>query len=259
MDNQRLILFIVFSFSLLLLWEAWQSRHEPALPTEVGTSEQSAVPSPSQELATSAAVPSSPSTVQSGLSKGDRAIVETDVLRAEIDANGGDLRSLQLLPYRETEDKSKVFTLFEDSTTRPYLAQSGLIGEDMPSHRTPFQINPGTYRLSGGAAQTGSAAGLERSVDRIAGRKDLCLQARQLSGRPQDSRHQRGKQPGRPDAVLSVHPSWRSAAWRVVLFSTRIQVRRSTRTRRNSRKSILPISKKARPTTKRLRPMAGSG
>jgi YidC/Oxa1 family membrane protein insertase len=153
MDNQRLILFIVFSFSLLLLWEAWQSKHEPALPTGVGTSEQSAVPSPSQELTTSAAVPSSPSTVQSGLSKGDRAIVETDVLRAEIDANGGDLRSLQLLPYRETEDKSKVFTLFEDSTTRPYLAQSGLIGEDMPSHRTPFQINPGTYRLSGGAAQ----------------------------------------------------------------------------------------------------------
>jgi len=153
MDNQRLILFIVFSFSLLLLWEAWQSKHEPALPTGVGTSEQSAVPSPSQELTTSAAVPSSPSTIQSGFAKGDRAIVETDVLRAEIDANGGDLRNLQLLPYRETEDKSKVFTLFEDSTNRPYLAQSGLIGEGMPSHRTPFQINPGTYRLSGGAAQ----------------------------------------------------------------------------------------------------------
>jgi YidC/Oxa1 family membrane protein insertase len=153
MDNQRLILFIVFSFSLLLLWEAWQSRHEPALPNGVGTSEQSAVPSPSQELTTSAAVPSSPSTIQSGFAKGNRAIVETDVLRAEIDGNGGDLRNLQFLPYRETEDKSKVFTLFEDSTNRPYLAQSGLIGQGMPSHRTPFQINPGTYRLSGGAAQ----------------------------------------------------------------------------------------------------------
>jgi YidC/Oxa1 family membrane protein insertase len=153
MDNQRLILFIVFSFSLLLLWEAWQSKHEPALPTGVGSSEQSAVPSPSQELSTSAAVPSSPSTMQSGFAKGDRAVVETDVLRAEIDANGGDLRNLQLLPYRETEDKGRVFTLFEDSTKRPYLAQSGLIGQGMPSHRTPFQINPGTYRLSGGAAQ----------------------------------------------------------------------------------------------------------
>jgi len=30
MDNQRLILFIVFSFSLLLLWEAWQDKQAPA-------------------------------------------------------------------------------------------------------------------------------------------------------------------------------------------------------------------------------------
>jgi YidC/Oxa1 family membrane protein insertase len=56
-------------------------------------------------------------------------VVETDVLRATIDANGGDLRELQLLPYRETEDKNQIFTLFEDSRTRPYLAQSGLVGE----------------------------------------------------------------------------------------------------------------------------------
>jgi YidC/Oxa1 family membrane protein insertase len=153
MDNQRLILFIVFSFSLLLLWEAWQSKHEPASPASVGSSEQSVVPTPTQELVTSAAVPSSTTTPQSGFAKGDRAIVETDVLRAEIDANGGDLRNLQLLTYRETEDKSKIFTLFEDSANRPYLAQSGLIGQGMPSHRTPFQINPGTYRLAGGAAQ----------------------------------------------------------------------------------------------------------
>ncbi|RPJ06059.1 MAG: YidC/Oxa1 family membrane protein insertase, partial [Deltaproteobacteria bacterium] len=153
MDNQRLILFIVFSFSLLLLWEAWQSKHEPASPASVGSSEQSVVPTPTQELVTSAAVPSSTTTPQSGFAKGERAIVETDVLRAEIDANGGDLRNLQLLTYRETEDKSKIFTLFEDSASRPYLAQSGLIGQGMPSHRTPFQINPGTYRLAGGAAQ----------------------------------------------------------------------------------------------------------
>jgi YidC/Oxa1 family membrane protein insertase len=79
--------------------------------------------------------------------------VETDVLRATIDGNGGDLRELQLLPYRETEDKKQVFTLFEDSRTRPYLAQSGLVGEGLPTHRSVFQLNPGTYRLAGGAAQ----------------------------------------------------------------------------------------------------------
>ena len=46
MDNQRLILFIVFSFSLLLLWEAWQDKHAPApiAPATVSA------PTPSQAL-----------------------------------------------------------------------------------------------------------------------------------------------------------------------------------------------------------------
>ena len=145
MDNQRLILFIVFSFSLLLLWEAWQDKHAPApiAPATVSA------PTPSQALnAPAAAAPA-----QAGFAKGQRAQVETDVLRATIDANGGDLRQLQLLPYRETEDKNQVFTLFEDNRTRPYLAQSGLVGKDLPTHRSVFQLNPGIYRLVGGAAQ----------------------------------------------------------------------------------------------------------
>ena len=145
MDNQRLILFIVFSFSLLLLWEAWQDKHAPA---PVAPSTVSA-PTPSQALnAPAAAAPA-----QAGFAKGQRAQVETDVLRATIDANGGDLRQLQLLPYRETEDKNQIFTLFEDNRTRPYLAQSGLVGKDLPTHRSVFQLNPGIYRLVGGAAQ----------------------------------------------------------------------------------------------------------
>ncbi len=153
MDNQRLILFIVFSFSLLLLWEAWQSKQEPVpAPVTREATGQTGVPTPSPALGSPAAVPAS-APVQSGFARGERAVVETDVLRAEIDANGGDLRRLQLLPYRETEDKTKVFTLFEDSPDRPYLAQSGLVGQGMPTHRTPFQINPGTYRFTGGATQ----------------------------------------------------------------------------------------------------------
>jgi len=80
-------------------------------------------------------------------------VVETDLLRAVIDANGGDLRELQLLSYHETEDRDAVFTLFEDSPTRPYLAQSGLVGEGLPTHRSVYQLAPGTYRLAAGAAQ----------------------------------------------------------------------------------------------------------
>jgi YidC/Oxa1 family membrane protein insertase len=150
MDNQRLILFIVFSFSLLLLWEAWQDKNAPVpvAPSAVSASAPNAAPAPSQALNAPAAAPT-----QTGFAKGQRAVVETDVLHAVIDANGGDLRQLQLLPYRETDDRNKVFTLFEDNQTTPYMAQSGLVGKGMPTHRSVFQLNPGTYRLTGGAAQ----------------------------------------------------------------------------------------------------------
>ncbi len=151
MDNQRLILFIVFSFSLLLLWEAWQDKNAPVPPApSATTAPATGAPTPSEALKATAPPATTPST---GFGKGPRAIVETDVLRATIDANGGDLRELELLPYRETEDKNEVFTLFEESQTQPYLAQSGLVGEGLPTHRSEFQLNPGTYRLAGGAVQ----------------------------------------------------------------------------------------------------------
>jgi len=153
MDNQRLILFIVFSFSLLLLWEAWQAKDAPAPGAPATTTGSAApaataVPTPSPALNAPAAAPAS-----TGFAQGARAVVETDVLRATIDANGGDLRRLELLDYRETDNKDEIFTLFEDSKTRPYLAQSGLVGKGLPTHRSVFQLTPGTYRLAGGAAR----------------------------------------------------------------------------------------------------------
>src|SRR4249920_206083 len=48
MDTQRLILFVVFSFSLLLLWEAWQKETKPA-PANPTT--QGVVPTPSTPTA----------------------------------------------------------------------------------------------------------------------------------------------------------------------------------------------------------------
>jgi len=32
MDTQRLILFVIFSFSALLLWDAWQKESRPPAP-----------------------------------------------------------------------------------------------------------------------------------------------------------------------------------------------------------------------------------
>ena len=150
MDNQRLILFVVFSFTLLLLWESWQSKHQLPPPSGPAISQSSSAPTPSQALNVPA---SSAAPAIATLAHGQRAVVVTDVLRAEIDGTGGDIRTLQLLAYRETQDKTQTQPLFEDSNTRAYVAQNGLIGPGLPTHRSTFQLTPGTYGLVNGASR----------------------------------------------------------------------------------------------------------
>jgi YidC/Oxa1 family membrane protein insertase len=147
MDNQRLILFVVFSFSLLLLWEAWQNKDQA--PQTVARTEQAASQAASGvPMATMTAQPQQQAPQTKGLATGARAVVETDVFRAEIDANGGDLRKLELIGYHELDNAKQTLVLLKDSASAPYLAQNGLLW-GLPTHKDVFQLAPGIYKLSG--------------------------------------------------------------------------------------------------------------
>jgi YidC/Oxa1 family membrane protein insertase len=152
MDTQRLIAFVIFSFSLLMLWEAWQEYTNPkdavvaSAPATGHVADTHALPpAPGQALK------GLPQPVESAQAvKGARAIVTTDVLTAAIDANGGDIRELVLGKYRENEDANKPFRLFEEKAGRNFFAQNGLIGAGLPNHKTVFFLEPGDYRLKDG-------------------------------------------------------------------------------------------------------------
>lgn len=58
---------------------------------------------------------------------------------------------LELLKYRAHGDKGKNFVLFESQ--HQYLAQSGLIGEGLPNHRTVFKRVTGPTELAEGATE----------------------------------------------------------------------------------------------------------
>jgi len=147
MDTQRLIAFIVFSFSLLLLWEAWQDYNRPKpLPTAAQSADsRHDLPTPSEGLKAATAVPGSVK-----LSQGPRAVVRTDVIDAVIDSHGGDIRSLTLTAYRDNVDQNKPFQLFEERNGRNYVAQSGLIGQGLPNHKTVYALKAGEYVLKPG-------------------------------------------------------------------------------------------------------------
>src|SRR4051812_29763813 len=154
MDTQRLILFMLFTFSTFFLIDAWQKDAQPPKPVPAAsvpasTPAASPVPAPTQPLTVA---PSASAPAPGGeLQKGEQVRVETDMYIAVIDTAGGDLRHLELLGQRDTLDKKKNFTLLEVQPERTYIAQSGLIGKDLPNHRTLYTATERDVKLPAGA------------------------------------------------------------------------------------------------------------
>ena len=148
MDTQRLILFFVFSFSLLLLWEAWQKEFRPPVPAAPST--QTAVPTPSARAGTPTGkgVDALPPTSSAPADKPrERLRVRTDTVLAEIDTQGGDIVYLELLKHKALQETQN-FVLF--GPEHRYSAQSGLIGESLPNHRTLFHASAREFTLEQG-------------------------------------------------------------------------------------------------------------
>jgi YidC/Oxa1 family membrane protein insertase len=151
MDNQRLILFLIFSFSILMLWDGWERQHTPPVPvaqtqSAAKTQDLPSVSKPGQPAAIAQAPDSG------ALGQGEKLLVKTDLFEAEIDTLGGDIRHLELLRHKATEDKTKNFVLLDDrQAPHIYVAQSGLIGSGLPNHKTLFTAKAGTYALADGS------------------------------------------------------------------------------------------------------------
>src|SRR5207249_3734214 len=96
-----LILLLIFGFSLLMLWEAWDKEHRPkplpAAPTAPPAVPAPAKPVPSPEAKAPAG--SVPAAAESAAS-GETVQVTTDLLVAEIDTLGGTLKRLELLRHK---------------------------------------------------------------------------------------------------------------------------------------------------------------
>ncbi len=156
METQRLVALFVFFFSSFLLWTAWQKQHmPPSAPTVVTQSgNANTVPAPSGSTGSAggttpaAAIANAPASGH--LLRGERIRVTTDLIIAEIDVNGGDLRQIELIKHKASEDKSRNLTLFNDNTPQIYVAQSGLIGADLPNHKTAFKADASSYELQPG-------------------------------------------------------------------------------------------------------------
>src|SRR4030067_2527168 len=161
MDLQRLFLFLIFSFSLVLVWDGWQRYQHPERFVEqaVATSKdlptpQTTPPASSGQAASSGSGQENIATQPANRPAGKTIVVKTDLLEAEISSTGGDISRLALLEHPEGKDKSKPLVFFHRGEgTHNYAAQSGLLGEGLPNHNSLFASEQDRYELSGNADQ----------------------------------------------------------------------------------------------------------
>ncbi|MDO4723634.1 MAG: membrane protein insertase YidC [Comamonadaceae bacterium] len=164
-DIRRSILWVIFAFSLILLWDRWQLHNgrsafffpQPATtaPTSgtasdglPGGSANAQTPQASTAL-TQAGQPPVDTPSAAPAAAAERIEVSTDVLRLSFSTEGGSLNRVELLDY-ENDARDGQVVLLDESNTRAYVAQTGLIGGDFPNHKTIMRLADGPRSLADG-------------------------------------------------------------------------------------------------------------
>lgn len=145
MDMRRLFLFLIFSFSLVVLWGEWTRQNQPPAPvaSTVLESKEVGVPSVATALVPQASAPVETIKVPSG----KLLRVTTDVFEVEINTAGGNIERLLLLQHRNANDQSKPIVLFQRDGNLTYLEQSGLLGKGLPTHNAEYQADTDAFML----------------------------------------------------------------------------------------------------------------
>ncbi|CAN5271475.1 membrane protein insertase YidC [soil metagenome] len=167
MDFRRTILWMIFGFSLVMLYDGYnrhlgkasmfggpaptQTAGTPGTPTRVA---DPLIPgdSPSTRPAASSTAPV-PASTPAAAAASQRIGIRTDNAAIDFDTEGAQIVRLELLEHRDQNDnKANVVLLDNEPGKRVYLAQTGLAGEGVPNHRTPFVRVAGPTEMAADAA-----------------------------------------------------------------------------------------------------------
>jgi YidC/Oxa1 family membrane protein insertase len=152
MDTQRSALLIVFLFSLFMLWDGWQRFNQPPAAPAVATDATAAQSAGAQAPVPTVSAAAAPSDVPqtTAVAQTAAARVVTDLFIADVSAEGGSIIRLELLKHHAGPESEGNFVLLDNGGTNLYHAQSGLIGDGMPTHKTVYQLPEGELKLADG-------------------------------------------------------------------------------------------------------------
>ncbi|KAG0766329.1 hypothetical protein G6F22_017858 [Rhizopus arrhizus] len=134
MDIRRTVLWMIFSFSLLLLWNNWQIHNgKPSLfggPTPAASTTDpqaganNATPSVPSAPATAATAPSAvPGAATPAAARSEEVVIPPDVLRLPFATMGAQLVRAELLKYPATGQPDKPTVLLDRSAGLNYVVQ----------------------------------------------------------------------------------------------------------------------------------------
>ena len=171
-DIRRTILWVIFGFSMVLLWDQWQvfNGHKPTFFPGATTAAKATAPASVPLASSSSSVPvGSPSAASAPVGAAalpagapslaaqatkERLVVTTDVFTLTFDTEGGSLVRSSFNKFKDMADKNSGFVLLDESGSRVYVAQSGLIasspGAALPTHKTLMTAVPGERTLKDG-------------------------------------------------------------------------------------------------------------
>ncbi|CUJ69159.1 membrane protein insertase YidC [Achromobacter xylosoxidans] len=166
MDIRRTVLWMIFSFSLLLLWNNWQIHNgKPSLfgaPTPTASTNANGTPAaannatpsvPNAPPATAAAPSAVPGAAAPVPTRSEEVVITTDVLRLTFDTLGAQLVRAELLKYPATGQADKPTVLLDRTAGLNYVAQTGVVGaangQNFPTHQTPFHVVSTDRQMTG--------------------------------------------------------------------------------------------------------------
>ena len=169
-DIRRTILWVIFGFSMVLLWDQWQAFNGKAATFFPKAELSSASTAPAISSASNASVPPATTASVSAAAvnasavplgapvamaaKREKLVVTTDVLTLTFDTEGGSLVKSSFNKFKDTADKNSGFVLLDESVGRVYVAQTGLIAASgalpLPTHKTQMTAMAGERTLAAG-------------------------------------------------------------------------------------------------------------
>ena len=160
MDTTRLVLLVIFCVSLFLLGEKWYREYWPkpvpapsaAVQPSPGTDFTPVPDATKRDHAASAPAATPAKQPEVGpIGGGEMVSVRTDLMQAEVSTLGGDIRKVELLAHRDTVDLERNLMLLDFGAKHTMVAQTGLIGASLPTHKTAFVPDQREVKLADGA------------------------------------------------------------------------------------------------------------